>query len=304
MTSGLWNSDIVGYRDNGGVHTNSGVGNKVAYLISQGGSFNGQTIVGIDGADATLGKTAALYYDVIVRLTSGSDYANLADVLEQTCQDFVAANAHGFVAGDCTNVAEVVTATELRTTPTKAPQPADAARTCPTGSFRLLFDSEAGVPAASFTAAALWTRLTNPTSGGNATSGHDSWYADDPAATSVSPLALATPVTLPAGQPTYLWFQQWRLLGYQGSTYYDGGTVEVDNTADAYAAYDASALSWVNGPTQNLAGAHAVARASGPTASAGWPAGSTSRDSTARRCGRSSRCAARPVASAGGSTTS
>jgi len=257
MTSALWDADTFGYGDNGGVHTNSGVGNKAAYLISQGGTFNGQTITGIDGMDPTLTKTAALYYEVILRLTSGSDYANLADVLEQACGEFVANdNQHGFNTGDCTNVAKAVTATQLRTTPTQAPQPADAARTCPTGTFRLLFDSEAGVPSASFSAGARWTRLTNPVSGGNATSGHDSWYADDPAATSVSPLTLATPITLPAGQPTYLWFQQWRLLGYQGSTYYDGGTVEVDNTADAFSAYDGSALSWVNGPTQNLAGAH------------------------------------------------
>ena len=37
------------FADNGGVHINSGVGNKTAYLISQGGTFSGQTIVGIDG---------------------------------------------------------------------------------------------------------------------------------------------------------------------------------------------------------------------------------------------------------------
>ncbi len=32
--------------DNGGVHTNSGVGNKTFYLISQGGNSTGQTITG------------------------------------------------------------------------------------------------------------------------------------------------------------------------------------------------------------------------------------------------------------------
>ena len=40
------------YPDNGGVHTNTGVGNKTVYLVSQGGTFNGQTITGIDGGDA------------------------------------------------------------------------------------------------------------------------------------------------------------------------------------------------------------------------------------------------------------
>ena len=33
--------------DNGGVHTNSGIANKAAYLIAAGGSFNGRTVTGI-----------------------------------------------------------------------------------------------------------------------------------------------------------------------------------------------------------------------------------------------------------------
>lgn len=44
-TSGLYTPDLT-YGDNGGVHTDSGVGNKTAYLISQGGSFNGQSVSG------------------------------------------------------------------------------------------------------------------------------------------------------------------------------------------------------------------------------------------------------------------
>ena len=35
--------------DNGGVHTNSGVGNRTFYLISQGGRQGGRTVHGIDG---------------------------------------------------------------------------------------------------------------------------------------------------------------------------------------------------------------------------------------------------------------
>ena len=48
------------YSDEDGVHSNSGVGNKTFYLISQGGTFNGQTITGIDAGDPTLTKTAKL----------------------------------------------------------------------------------------------------------------------------------------------------------------------------------------------------------------------------------------------------
>ena len=39
------------YPDEDGVHSNSGVGNKTFYLASQGGTFNGQTITGIDTGD-------------------------------------------------------------------------------------------------------------------------------------------------------------------------------------------------------------------------------------------------------------
>ena len=45
MTSGLYKAHdaAAANGDNGAVHVNDGVGNKTAYLISQGGSFNGQT---------------------------------------------------------------------------------------------------------------------------------------------------------------------------------------------------------------------------------------------------------------------
>ena len=41
-----------GEDDNGGVHTNSGVGNRTFYLISQGGRQAGRTVHGIDGTIA------------------------------------------------------------------------------------------------------------------------------------------------------------------------------------------------------------------------------------------------------------
>jgi hypothetical protein len=269
MTSALYFN--AGNVDRGGVHFNSGVGNKTAYLISQGGSFNGQTITGIDVGDATLAKTAALYYDVMTRLTSGSDYANLADVLEQTCQDFVAGNLHGFTAATCTSVQQAVLATQLRTTPSNAAQPADAPRTCPTGSYRLLFDSESGTPATAFTAGPTWLRGSSPLWGSNAVSGHDSWYSSDPSTTTTSPLVLSSPISLPAGQPSFLWFQQWRVLDYNGATTYDGGTVEVDNAADPVGPVDASGQSWVNGPANTLQSPNTGRKAFGGD-SLGWAA--------------------------------
>nr|MBA3422377.1 M4 family metallopeptidase [Thermoleophilaceae bacterium] len=69
MTSSLYVADEE-QDDSGGVHVNSGVNNKAAYLLTDGGSFNGQTVSGL-GVD----KVAKLYYEVESNLlTSGSDY--------------------------------------------------------------------------------------------------------------------------------------------------------------------------------------------------------------------------------------
>ena len=48
--------------DNGGVHNNSGVNNKAAFLITDGGTFNGQTVTGIG-----ITKAARIYYEVADR---------------------------------------------------------------------------------------------------------------------------------------------------------------------------------------------------------------------------------------------
>lgn len=242
-----------GYWDNGGVHTDSGVANKTAYLISQGGTFRGQTITGLDGSDTTLTKTAKLYYDVIQSLSSGSDFAALGDVLDQSCQDLLAVGTTGFTAASCANVHRATLATGLRQTPVLAPQPADAPATCPTGmTRRVLFDSETGTPADKFTAGPTWTRGALPGWGANATSGHDSWASSDPGTSGSSSLVTADAVALPAGQPSYLWFQGWRLLDNAGGSYNDGGSVEL--SSDGGAPTDASALPWVNGPEEYLSG--------------------------------------------------
>ncbi|MDH2416397.1 M4 family metallopeptidase [Nocardioides sp. CER19] len=259
MTSNRYTSDAPSYSDNGGVHTDSGVGNKTAYLISQGGSFNGQTITGIDAGDPQLTKTATLYADVTMKLSSGSDYADLAGVLEQSCQALVTAQRVGFTSADCTRVHQATVATELRTTPTQARQPADApANSCPSGTRQVeMLDSETG-NAATFTAGPNWVRGASPTWGSNATSGTASWSNTHPWSSAdttpgASSLTLATPVSLPAGQRSYLRFQGWYLLDYVDATYYDAGTVEVDRTDDPQPPIDAATLPWVDGPSQVIA---------------------------------------------------
>ena len=64
---------FTGSADNGGVHQNTGVNNKAAFLMTDGGTFNGKTVVGL-GID----KVAKIYYEAQTNLlTSGSNYADL-----------------------------------------------------------------------------------------------------------------------------------------------------------------------------------------------------------------------------------
>ena len=72
MTSSLY---YCGEGDSGGVHYNSGIANKIAYLITDGDTFNGQTITGLG-----IAKAAQIFYRVQTSmLTSGADYQDLGN---------------------------------------------------------------------------------------------------------------------------------------------------------------------------------------------------------------------------------
>jgi hypothetical protein len=246
--------------DNGGVHTNSGVGNRTFYLISQGGHESGRTVHGIDNGSLT--RSATLYLDVIQHLVPGSDYADLAAVLDAGCHALARHHRVGFTRADCRNVHRATLATGLRTTPPRAKQPPDAAMSCPKGRgpARVLFDSEKGRPTSRFDAGSTWLRAPDdsvfPAVPANATSGHRSWYSIEPDSTTASSLTMH-PVALPSGRPAYLWFQQWRFM--EAATLpggsrknYDGGTVEVADTTRGHGARDAEGLPWVNGPRDRI----------------------------------------------------
>ncbi len=97
-----------GSSDNGGVHTNSGVGNKAAYLITDGGTFNGQTITGLGQA-----KAEQLYWRTLNALTSSSNYAQLGQTLKSSCSALASGGTAGFTSTDCQQVSKVVTATRM-----------------------------------------------------------------------------------------------------------------------------------------------------------------------------------------------
>ena len=144
-----------GPQDNGGVHTNSGVGNKAAFLLVDGGSFNGYTVspLGLD-------KTALIWYEVETNLTtSAADYADLYDGLRQACSNLTGMG--GITPADCVEVTDAVNATQMNVQP--AGCPATEAPVCNTGvPINVWFDD-----------------LENPYSGWwthSASVGSDSWY--------------------------------------------------------------------------------------------------------------------------------
>lgn len=107
-----------GPADNGGVHFNSGVNNKAAFLMTEGGTFNGRTITGI-GMD----KTAAVYYEAQVNLlTAGSNYNDLYYALVQACRNLLGGPS-GLTRGDCSQVQAAAEAVEMATLPPPAPTP-------------------------------------------------------------------------------------------------------------------------------------------------------------------------------------
>ena len=132
-----------GSGDNGGVHINSGINNKAAYLMTDGGSFNGHTITGLGYA-----KVADLYYKVQTSsLTSAADYADLYDALIQASIDL------GFSASEQQAVKGALDAVEMNNYPSGCA--ATEAPICSTGSPVNIFydDIESG--------SSNWTATTN-----------------------------------------------------------------------------------------------------------------------------------------------
>jgi Zn-dependent metalloprotease len=108
--------------DQGGVHTNSGVPNHGYALLVDGGTYNGQTIAPIG-----LTRAAHIYFRAqTVYQHEDSDFADHADALEASCADLVGHPLAALTGGpsgetisefDCTQVAAMIAAVELRTPP-------------------------------------------------------------------------------------------------------------------------------------------------------------------------------------------
>lgn len=102
---------IPGTVDNGGVHANSGIQNKAAYLLTVGGDFNGAHVVGIGEA-----KAQRFFYFLLLSLTGNSqfvDAANRAVALAQTLATSPLFASLGFTAADACSVRNAYAAVGL-----------------------------------------------------------------------------------------------------------------------------------------------------------------------------------------------
>ncbi len=223
MTSSYW--DCADWAtDNGGVHNNSGVGNKAAYLMVEGGTFNGHTVTGLG-----LTKTAKIWYEAATNLlTSGADYSDLSDSLIQACTDLVGTS--GITSADCTQVENVVAATEMNQQPLLCAEPEAPVCSAIQTVNNVWFDNLEDPANSQWTVGTLagsniWFYPQNPNPYSDwdptyATSGVYNMWGDDAGITTDGYIAMKTGVTLPAN--AYLHFNH-AYLFEQG---YDGGVVE------------------------------------------------------------------------------
>ncbi|MEV6604168.1 M4 family metallopeptidase [Kutzneria sp. NPDC051319] len=89
-------------------HTDATVVGKTDYLITDGDTFNGQTIRGIGE-----NKSIALWWKVENLLRSTATFKDLGNALNTACATNVRTKVAGTTADDCTQVAKAVKATQL-----------------------------------------------------------------------------------------------------------------------------------------------------------------------------------------------
>jgi bacillolysin len=227
------------FSDAGGVHTNSGVNNKAAFLMTDGGTHNGVTVVGLGPA-----KVAQIYYEANANLlTTGNDYQDLYDILKQACLNKV--GTAGIATADCTQAENAAKATKMNLT---APASAPEAPVCAPGETptNLFFDG-----------------MENPASGNWSTGGsgaggwvYDSSYARsgvrslfaaEPEVVSDRFAARSAAVVPPAGKQTFLRFDH----DYDLEEDFDGGLVEYSTNnggswIDAKPLFVNNGYNWTN----------------------------------------------------------
>jgi Zn-dependent metalloprotease len=226
--------------DNGGVHHNGGINNKVVYLLVDGGTFNGKTVTALGWS-----KTAAIYYEAQTNLlTSGADYSDLYYALQQACTNLTGKN--GILAANCTQVKNAVDAVQMNSQPVSGFN-AEAAL-CPTAgtvpNIAFADDMETGSAKWTFNNGVYTRWQYDSPYGPYAQSGLHSIYADDYPDVITDVSATLTGTVIPAN--AYLHFAQAYGFEYDTSGYYDGGVLEY-STNGGSTWTDAGSLMQANG---------------------------------------------------------
>ncbi|MBE1494520.1 Zn-dependent metalloprotease [Amycolatopsis lexingtonensis] len=89
-------------------HINDGVVNKADYLITDGDTFNGQTVRGLG-----LDKSVQIWWGVENTLTQSATFKDVGDALNSSCAALAKAGTAGITTDDCTQVGNAVKATQL-----------------------------------------------------------------------------------------------------------------------------------------------------------------------------------------------
>jgi len=238
MTSPRYQAADI-FTDNGGVHTNSGVGNKAGYLVAHGGTFNSRTVTGLG-----IAKTANIYYRTEQLLSSGADYADLAATLPAACQQLATAATAGIVAADCIEVQAAVDAVEMSAQPTTGAAAPEAPVCSPGKTQRMLFADSMETTSDWHAGNSSWRYDL-----GYATSGQRSLSGSTPTGAAPNVYGGSTqaiPLYVTAGPTSYIRFSHYDEFDHYGGVDFDGGQVQYSINAGSTWA-DAGALPSDNG---------------------------------------------------------
>lgn len=241
------NNFYCGDYDGGGVHFNSGVLNKAGYLMSEGGTFNQQTVSKIG-----ITNTAKILYEAQTNLlTAASDYQNLFDVLQQACTNLIGIN--GINSTTCAGVRNAVLATAMDQQPASCSVPKPPI--CPINQVVVnsFFDDMENPNSG------LWTRqiiggnsnVWSYSYAGMVIGGTRSTYGRDYAFLTDSSIRMATAVQIPAN--AFLRFNHaFNFEQSNSGSAWDGGVLE-HSTDGGISWSDSSSLFDTNGYNGQLA---------------------------------------------------
>ncbi len=269
MSSPYWSTD--GW-DSGGVHTDSGVGNKLAYLAAEGTNgtaFHGVNVVGIanDGQAAPnmIQKMANIWLLADTMLTPAADYADLGNAVQGACASLQSAGTDGVVASDCQSVTAAVAATQLEST-TSSHLPAQTT-VCSTGYNPGIVFADNFNRAPSTTLGPNWYDSGPPEIDAFAASTvatGDQLYIPEVAndTTPITRYAYTKLITLPSTQTSYLSFQHLDSLDWFDGPHADGGSsvymegMYIEYQLSGTTTWKALPATWVNGPTKTVDKTH------------------------------------------------